>query len=83
MTHRDRVLLELFADPARLRIEVHDARGDRAPLLRDVDRDDESGRGLVLVKSLAEKWGCCPRSGVGKIVWCEIGPASDCSEGVA
>ncbi|MER7708473.1 ATP-binding protein [Kitasatospora sp. NPDC097605] len=78
----NRVLLALSADSARLRIEVHDARGDRAPVLRDAGRDaggdvgedDESGRGLLLVKSLSEKWGCCPRSGVGKIVWCEIGP---------
>ncbi|WP_380282035.1 ATP-binding protein [Kitasatospora purpeofusca] len=79
----NRVLLELSADPVRLRIEVHDARGDRAPLLRGADRDDESGRGLLLVKSLSEKWGCCPRDGIGKIVWCEIGPAFDPSEGVA
>ncbi|MFF7457194.1 ATP-binding protein [Kitasatospora sp. NPDC008115] len=74
----NRVLLELSADESRLRIEVHDARGDRAPILQTAGRDDESGRGLLLVKSLSEKWGCCPRGGVGKIVWCEVGP-----EGVA
>ncbi|MFE6866404.1 ATP-binding protein [Kitasatospora sp. NPDC057692] len=78
----NRVLLELSADPVRLRIEVHDALADRAPVLRATDRDEESGRGLLLVKSLSEKWGCCPRGGIGKVVWCEIGPALDCPEGV-
>ncbi|GAA1405566.1 hypothetical protein GCM10009639_52670 [Kitasatospora putterlickiae] len=79
----NRVLLELSADPVRLRIEVHDARGDRAPILRGADRDDESGRGLILVKSLSAQWGCCPREGIGKIVWCGIAPAPACGEGAA
>ncbi|MFB7614596.1 ATP-binding protein [Kitasatospora sp. NPDC056181] len=71
-----RVLLVLDLDPSRLRIEVHDARTDRGPVLRPVDADDESGRGLILVKSLASRWGCCPRVGVGKIIWAEIAPAA-------
>ncbi|TWF96793.1 anti-sigma regulatory factor (Ser/Thr protein kinase) [Kitasatospora viridis] len=68
--------LVLAADRERLRIEVHGARADRAPVLRRAGAQEESGRGLLLVKSLAQRWGCCPRGVVGKIVWCEIGPAA-------
>jgi hypothetical protein len=32
--------------------------------------DDESGRGLMLVDALAERWGWdLPASGRGKVVW--------------
>ncbi|MFJ3792504.1 ATP-binding protein [Kitasatospora sp. NPDC090091] len=79
----NKVLLVIDLAPARLRIEVHDARGDRAPLLRTAGRDDESGRGLVLVKSLALRWGCCPRRGIGKIVWAEVGPTATPAERAA
>ncbi|MEU6232323.1 ATP-binding protein [Kitasatospora sp. NPDC047058] len=70
----NRVLLVLDLTLVRLRIEVHDARADREPVLRTAGAEDECGRGLILVKSLASRWGCCPRVGVGKIVWAEIGP---------
>ncbi len=74
-TPRERLVwLSLAVDAARLRIEVHDARGDRLPVLRGTDGADESGRGLLLVKSLSLRWGCCPRQNVGKIVWVEVGP---------
>ncbi len=69
------VWLSLDVNEYRLRIEVHDARADREPVLRAVLGDDESGRGLFLVKLLSQRWGCCPRSHVGKIVWSEAGPA--------
>lgn len=49
--------LSLEVDEDRLRIEVHDARADREPVLRAVAGDDESGRGLLLVKSLSLRWG--------------------------
>ncbi|WP_406193881.1 ATP-binding protein [Kitasatospora sp. NBC_01560] len=76
-----RIQLVLAVGPTRLRIEVHDARADRGPLLRRSAPDDESGRGLLLVKSLSLRWGCCPRRGVGKIVWAEVAPSAvaDCS----
>lgn len=67
--------LSLAVDENRLRIEVHDARADREPVLRAVVGEDESGRGLFLVKALSLRWGCCPRGHAGKIVWCECGPA--------
>ncbi|MFE2727609.1 ATP-binding protein [Kitasatospora sp. NPDC059327] len=70
----NQVHLVLSVDHERLRIEVHDARADRGPVLRAGSDEDESGRGLILVKSLSLRWGCCPREGVGKIVWAECGP---------
>ncbi len=69
-----RVQLVLDVDRRRLRIEVHDARGERGPVLRAASGEDESGRGLMLVKVLSQRWGCCPRDGVGKIVWVEVAP---------
>ncbi|MBV2153470.1 ATP-binding protein [Kitasatospora sp. SUK 42] len=66
------IYLALDVDPDRLRIEVHDARGDRRPALAASGLDDETGRGLRIVESLAARWGCCPRRPLGKIVWCEV-----------
>ncbi|MGW1177120.1 ATP-binding protein [Kitasatospora sp. NPDC002543] len=71
--HRIFLSLDLdLAPTARLRIEVHDARQDRAPVLRALTLDGEAGRGLHLVKSLAKEVGCSPRHPVGKVVWCEV-----------
>ncbi|MFE4974303.1 ATP-binding protein [Kitasatospora sp. NPDC056651] len=67
-----RIHLSLDLDPARLRIEVHDARQDRRPVLRALTLDGEAGRGLHLVKPLSKNTGCEPRNPVGKIVWCEV-----------
>jgi anti-sigma regulatory factor (Ser/Thr protein kinase) len=57
----------------RLRVEVADAGGGR-PQLRTAGAEDESGRGLALVRALADRHGVCPRRhGIGKAVWAEIG----------
>jgi anti-sigma regulatory factor (Ser/Thr protein kinase) len=57
-----------------LRVEVHDS-GDGSPHIADQPgrgRDqEESGRGLLLVDALADKWDVGPRN-PGKIVWCEF-----------
>ncbi|WP_078589314.1 MULTISPECIES: ATP-binding protein [Streptomyces] len=66
------VYLALDVDSVRLRVEVHDVRRDRRPVLVVPGLTVEAGRGLQLVKSLANKWGCCPREPRGKIVWCEV-----------
>ncbi|ARF80852.1 ATP-binding protein [Kitasatospora aureofaciens] len=66
------IYFALDVDPTRLRIEVHDARGDRLPALSSPGLDGETGRGLHLVDSLTKRWGCCPRRPVGKIVWGEV-----------
>lgn len=70
--------LALTLTPAILRIEVTDAQGDRLPEPapgRDGDGDGggESGRGLLLVASLADAWGCEPHHPGGKTVWAECG----------
>ncbi|MFF7989735.1 ATP-binding protein [Kitasatospora xanthocidica] len=66
------IYLSLDVDSTRLRIEVHDARRDRVPVLSAPGLAFEAGRGLHLVTSVAKRWGCCPREPRGKIVWCEV-----------
>ncbi|ADP81076.1 ATP-binding protein [Pseudofrankia inefficax] len=67
------------ADRDRLLIEVADA-DPRPPTPRDPGPDDESGRGLMLVEGLAERWGhhLATDGGRphGKVVWFEIALAS-------
>ncbi|AXL93561.1 hypothetical protein C4J65_30155 [Streptomyces sp. CB09001] len=57
-----------------LRVAVTDARGDQLPspgadFLRPPD--DESGRGLLIVAALADRWGSEPYPPSGKTVWAE------------
>ncbi|MFH8610374.1 ATP-binding protein [Streptomyces sp. NPDC018029] len=56
-----------------LRVEVHDSGGGwpRCGGIEDDDDADESGRGLLLVAALTDKWGVTERD-PGKIVWFEI-----------
>ncbi|MFF9219586.1 ATP-binding protein [Streptomyces viridosporus] len=65
--------LALTLTPTTLRIEVTDARGERPPALPApaADVHGESGRGLLLVASLADAWGCEPYPPGGKTVWAE------------
>ncbi|MFI0763889.1 ATP-binding protein [Streptomyces sp. NPDC021218] len=63
------------AGPVTLRIEVADCRGERLPHPTSAappEAWEEHGRGLVIVESLAERWGFQPRHSVGKTVWAEI-----------
>ncbi len=53
-----------------LRVEVHDS-SDRRPRFPEAGDEDESGRGLLVVAALADKWGVGERV-PGKIVWCEF-----------
>ncbi|MFE3500921.1 ATP-binding protein [Kitasatospora sp. NPDC059160] len=70
------LLIRFEHKPDHLRLEVHDA-GHTHPALRAASPDDESGRGLRLVKELSINWGWCPREGgIGKIVWATIAPES-------
>ncbi|WP_052847249.1 ATP-binding SpoIIE family protein phosphatase [Streptomyces avicenniae] len=59
-----------------LRVEVSDP-SDQLPHLRDPGELATTGRGLQLMESLADAWGCQPR-GMGKTTWFELreGPAS-------
>ncbi|MCZ0204127.1 ATP-binding protein [Streptomyces achromogenes] len=63
--------LILLPDTDTLRIEVSDARGERALRFLDGRPEDECGRGLVIVQVLARLWGVAERD-VGKTVWAEL-----------
>lgn len=54
------------------RIEVTDASA-QAVTPRDATTEEDSGRGLALVGTLAERWGVRPAPGGGKTVWFEVG----------
>jgi PAS domain S-box-containing protein len=56
-----------------LRLEVVDGRGGRAPTVQRPSDDAEGGRGLVIVQTLAARWGT-ERLAAGKQVWCELDP---------
>ncbi|APY85073.1 ATP-binding protein [Streptomyces alfalfae] len=73
--------LRLVLDTAvgALRVAVTDARGERPPVLSaDIGTppDSESGRGLVLVEALADRWGTEPYPPSGKTVWAECAIAA-------
>lgn len=63
------IQVRLVLTGRELRIEVADA-SDEQPVMRQASNDDESGRGLALVATLADSWGVEPRDVVGKVVWC-------------
>ncbi|MEU4882082.1 ATP-binding protein [Streptomyces althioticus] len=67
------VRLMLDRTAGLIRAEVADAAADRRPPLATpvTPPDGESGRGLLLVDVLAERWGWEPREPVGKTVWAE------------
>ncbi|MFD4262996.1 ATP-binding protein [Streptomyces sp. NPDC058534] len=66
-----RLLLYVVGDT--LRIEVTDTRGDRLPCPQQAAPDAESGRGLLLVEALADRWGVVPGLPPRKTVWAEVG----------
>ncbi|MGA5283941.1 ATP-binding protein [Streptomyces griseoincarnatus] len=66
-----RLLLYVVGDT--LRIEVTDTRGDRLPCRQHSADDAASGRGLLLVEALADRWGVVPGPPPLKTVWAEVG----------
>lgn len=62
------LVLDLSDD--RLRVEVGDTAGGR-PLLRAPGPDDPTGRGLMIVEAMADRWGV-EDAPPGKIVWFEL-----------
>ncbi|WP_435843412.1 ATP-binding protein [Streptomyces fungicidicus] len=65
-------LLRLLPYADSLRVEVHDSGGGVPQVPQEAP--DESGRGLLLVAGLADKWGVGERD-PGKVVWCEFATA--------
>ncbi|MFP1624910.1 ATP-binding protein [Streptomyces sp. 5K101] len=68
--------LRLTRSPGTLRIEVSDTRGERRPpgpgRLAVPGAVSDSGRGLLLVESLADRWAVLDRVPVGKTVRAEL-----------
>lgn len=67
--HRVRVSLERLTG-GRVRVAVSDKSPSR-PAVVTPSVDEEAGRGLLLVGSLADDWGVDYR-GWGKVVWAEL-----------
>jgi anti-sigma regulatory factor (Ser/Thr protein kinase) len=63
--------LTLYVVADTLRIEVTDTRPDRLPHLTPAGPGAESGRGLVLVDSLSDRWGVAAGPYPRKTVWAE------------
>ncbi|MFE3827187.1 ATP-binding protein [Streptomyces sp. NPDC059092] len=69
--------LTLHAAAGTVRVAVTDARGEQPLVLTgafDTPDDSESGRGLILVTALADRWGTEPYPPSGKTVWAEVSP---------
>ncbi|MFD7873928.1 ATP-binding protein [Streptomyces sp. NPDC059766] len=64
--------LTLYVVGDTLRIEATDTRDDRRPRLRHPAEEAESGRGLLLVDALADRWGSASGPRPRKIVWAEL-----------
>lgn len=68
------VRLWVCSDKARVLVQVWDG-DDLMPEAQRVDLLAESGRGLLLVDSLSQKWGAYqPEGTTGKCVWAYVGP---------
>ncbi|NYE43647.1 ATP-binding protein [Streptomyces fulvorobeus] len=71
---RHGAVVTVTADPERVRVEVRDfMSGAPEPYVPNAD-DGTHGRGLVLVRSLADAWGVTAQA-LGKVVWFELNGA--------
>jgi anti-sigma regulatory factor (Ser/Thr protein kinase) len=61
------VVLAIACSRGRLRVDVHDTSRSR-PAVAEVPADAETGRGLLLVETLSDEWGCY-RTPAGKAVY--------------
>ncbi|SEC84307.1 Histidine kinase-like ATPase domain-containing protein [Streptomyces sp. 2131.1] len=65
--------LRLTVSPEqRLRIELTDTRSDRLPVPDSPGPYAESGRGLLIVEALADRWGVVEGPVPRKTVWAEL-----------
>ncbi|WP_448332329.1 ATP-binding protein [Streptomyces sp. DSM 41534] len=63
--------VQLTLTKTRLRIAVSDPRGERLPRPRHPSPRDRHGRGLLIVRALADRWGVRERT-TGKEIWAEL-----------
>ncbi|MBT2423866.1 ATP-binding protein [Streptomyces sp. ISL-22] len=69
---RDRLFrVETSLSGAALRVAVSDPRGERFPTARTTAPDEQFGRGLLLVRTYADRW-AVEKLTVGKTVWAEL-----------
>ncbi|MEV3926563.1 ATP-binding protein [Actinomadura coerulea] len=66
----DRMMLVLTGDGERVRVELTDGGGGK-PRVRAPGDEEESGRGLMIVTAVAERWGVRRACG-GTCVWAEV-----------
>ena len=71
------VVLAIACSRGRLRVDVHDASRS-LPTVAEVpaDADAETGRGLLLVETLSDEWGCY-RTPAGKAVYFTLACKTD------
>ncbi|MCX4845965.1 ATP-binding protein [Streptomyces sp. NBC_00893] len=55
-----------------LRIEVTDTRAEQLPIVSTPDQYAESGRGLLIVEALADRWGIDVGPVPRKTIWAEL-----------
>jgi anti-sigma regulatory factor (Ser/Thr protein kinase) len=75
VTHTDssRVHCRLWSARGVLFLEVDDEERNPLPEPSEVDREDEHGRGILLIDAFATAWGAVPRPGqAGKTVWAAL-----------
>ena len=72
------IILDLGCACGQLRVDVHDT-SRFLPTLVDAPADAEAGRGLMLVASLSDDWGCY-RTRAGKAVYFTLGFQADLDE---
>jgi anti-sigma regulatory factor (Ser/Thr protein kinase) len=71
-----RLTLTLETTTGLLRIAVTDAKGGQLPVVpTDSTTDGETGRGLLLVRALTDRWGTEPHPPGGKTVWAALSVA--------
>lgn len=65
----------------RVRVGIADEEPSRLPALSHAGIEDESGRGLLLVDAVSDRWGCDLQSAGGrlrgKVVWAELRAGGD------
>ncbi|MGA5063538.1 ATP-binding protein [Streptomyces exfoliatus] len=64
--------LGLLSHEGVLRIEVTDTRAESLPRVQPAGPDGDSGRGLLLVEALADRWGTALGPVPRKTVWAEL-----------
>lgn len=66
--------LDVDVDPDGVRVAVHD-HNPELPTPRQAGLEDEGGRGVHLVATVATAWGC-EGTGDGKVVWFSLRAAA-------